>query len=88
MTTVALVNWSPQALRPTDVSSSVERAVAAKATVGMATGMIAEYGGLSPPDARSALAAWATRNGRRITDVAHGLVPRTEPLTVVLSDPP
>ncbi|MER6420892.1 GAF and ANTAR domain-containing protein [Streptomyces sp. NPDC001137] len=88
VTTVALVNWSPHALRPTDVSSSVQRAVAAKATVDIATGMIAEHGGLSLPDARSALAAWATRNGRRLTDVAHGLVQRTEPLTDVLSDPP
>ena len=86
-TTVALVNWSPHPLRPTDVSSSVHRAVAAKATVDIATGMIAEYGGLSLPDARSALGSWASRNGRRLTEVAHGLVQRTVPLTDVLSDP-
>ena len=86
VTTVALVNWSPHPLRPTDVSSSVHRAVAAKATVDIATGMIAEYGGLSVSDARSALGSWATRNGRRLTDVAHGLVQRTVPLTDVLSE--
>ncbi|MFI7405565.1 GAF domain-containing protein [Streptomyces sp. NPDC049541] len=94
VTTVALVNWSPrtanwspQPLRPTDVSSSVQRAVAAKATVDIATGMIAEYGDLSLPDARSALGGWATRSGRRLTEVAHGLVQRTVPLTDVLSAP-
>ncbi|MFF4362022.1 GAF domain-containing protein [Streptomyces sp. NPDC001604] len=87
VTTVALVNWSPHPLRSTDVSSSVQRAVAAKATVDIATGMLAEHGGVSLPDARSALGGWATRNGRRLTEVAHGLVQRTVPLTDVLSDP-
>ncbi|MEV6945012.1 GAF domain-containing protein [Streptomyces sp. NPDC051172] len=86
VTTVALVNWSPHPLRPTDVSSSVQRAVTAKATVDIATGMIAEYGSLSLPDARSALGTWATRSGRRLTEVAHGLVRRTVSLTDVLSD--
>lgn len=86
VTAVALVNWSPHPLRPTDVSSSVQRAVAAKATVDIATGMIAEHGALSPAAAHVTLRAWSTRNGRRLTEVAHGLVQRTLSPAQVVAD--
>lgn len=85
VTAVALVNWNPHPLRPSDVSSSVQRAVAAKATVDVATGMIAEFGALSPGEAHMALRTWSAQNGRRLTDVAHGLVRRTLSMAEVLA---
>ncbi|MFR0354891.1 GAF and ANTAR domain-containing protein [Streptomyces sediminimaris] len=88
VTAVALVNWSPHPLRPSDVSSSVQRAVAAKATVDIAIGMLVEQGDLSPAEARSALLAWSARSGRRLTDVAHGLVQRALSMAEVLTGAP
>ncbi|MGW4561279.1 GAF domain-containing protein [Streptomyces sp. NPDC004561] len=76
VTAVALVNWSPEPLRPTDVISRVQAALSAKAAVDMATGMLAESGDLDLPAARAALRAYALRHHRRLVDTAHAVVGR------------
>ncbi|MEU4033488.1 GAF and ANTAR domain-containing protein [Streptomyces collinus] len=77
VTAVALVTWSPDQVRPADVSGRVQAALAAKATVDMASGMIAEAGGLSMPEARAALRAYAGGHRGRLLDTAQALVRRT-----------
>lgn len=77
VTAVALVNWRPERLRATDISNRVQAALAAKATVDMATGMLAEAGGITPGQARAALRAYAERRRGRLLDAAHALVRRT-----------
>ncbi|MEU7055542.1 GAF domain-containing protein [Streptomyces sp. NPDC046197] len=76
VTAVALVNWSPDPLRPSDIRTSVQAALSAKATVDMASGMLAEHGGFSPSEARSALRGYAIDHHRRLIDAAHDLVRR------------
>ncbi|WP_413758934.1 ANTAR domain-containing protein [Streptomyces sp. MMBL 11-3] len=67
---VALVHWSPDPARPMDILTHVQAAVAAKATVEMAQGMLAEHGGLDPAHALEALRAYSGRNGNRLTATA------------------
>ncbi|WP_251093945.1 GAF and ANTAR domain-containing protein [Streptomyces sp. Caat 7-52] len=81
---VALVSWRPEAPRATDISARVQVALAAKATVDMATGMLAEAGGLTLGEARKALRRYAEHGHARLTDTAHALVRRTlRPETVL-----
>ncbi|MCC5479854.1 GAF domain-containing protein [Streptomyces sp. NPDC059680] len=88
VTAVALVNWRPERLRPTDVSSRVQAALAAKAAVDMATGMLAEAGELSPAEARAALRAYADGRRHRLVDTAHALVQRVLTADAVLDAEP
>ncbi|AOR33582.1 hypothetical protein BFF78_23185 [Streptomyces fodineus] len=88
VTAVALVNWRPEPLRPTDVSARVQAALAAKAAVDMACGMLAETGGLTLSEARAALRAHADDHCRRLVDTAHALVRRTLHPDVVLTPEP
>ncbi|MDQ1042645.1 GAF domain-containing protein [Streptomyces sp. V4I2] len=74
---VALVHWSPDPARPMDILTQAQAAVAAKATVEMAQGMLAEYGRLDPAQAMDALHAYCCRDGDRLTEVAQALVRRT-----------
>ncbi|MFC9930229.1 GAF domain-containing protein [Streptomyces sp. NPDC127190] len=76
VTSVALVNWTPRPLRPTDVATRVQAALA-KAAVDVATGMLAAAGDLTLPAARTALTAYADRHHRRVVDIARTLVDRT-----------
>lgn len=85
VTAVALVSWSPYPVRADDISSRVQAAIAAKATVEIAGGMIAEYGGLSVTQAQHVLRAYAMRSRERLTHVAHALVQRTLPPDTVLT---
>ncbi|MCG7208930.1 GAF and ANTAR domain-containing protein [Streptomyces arenae] len=85
VTAVALVSWSPYPVRADDISSRVQAAIAAKATVEIAGGMIAEYGGLSVTQAQHVLRAYAVRSRERLTHVAHALVQRTLPPDTVLT---
>ncbi|WEO93455.2 hypothetical protein A6P39_005155 [Streptomyces sp. FXJ1.172] len=57
VTAVALVSWNPYPIRPDDISTRVQAAIAAKATVEIAGGMLAEHGGLSAAQAHVALRA-------------------------------
>ncbi|MFC8520628.1 GAF and ANTAR domain-containing protein [Streptomyces sp. NPDC057257] len=77
VTAVALVNWHPHPLRPDDVSTRVQAAVAAKATVEIAAGMVAEHGGLTIPEAHAVLRAYARHTGDRLTQVTQALVRRS-----------
>ncbi|MFF9408258.1 GAF domain-containing protein [Streptomyces anandii] len=85
VTAVALVNWNPEPLRPSDITTRVQAAVAAKANVDIATGMLAEQGDLTLAQARGVLQAYATRTGRRLTDTAHALTSRALPADDVLT---
>ncbi|MFS8198732.1 GAF domain-containing protein [Streptomyces sp. CWNU-52B] len=81
---VALVHWSPDPARPMDILTHVQAAVAAKATVEMAQGMLAEHGQVDPARAMEALLAYSGRNGNRLTITAQALVRRTlEPALVL-----
>jgi hypothetical protein len=81
---VALVHWSPDPARPMDILTRVQAAVAARATVEMARGMLAEHGGLDPARAMEALRVHSSRNGNRLTATARALVRRTlEPAEVL-----
>ncbi|MGW3202690.1 GAF and ANTAR domain-containing protein [Streptomyces sp. NPDC001135] len=88
VTAVALVNWRPELVRATDVSNRVQAALAARATVDMATGMLAETGGLSLAEAHTALRAYADGHRRRLLDTAHALVNRTLHPDTVLTPMP
>ncbi|MEV0219843.1 GAF and ANTAR domain-containing protein [Streptomyces sp. NPDC050704] len=74
---VALVNWSPIPARPADILTQVQAAMAAKATVEMAQGMLAEHGRLDPAQALRALHAYSTGDGGRLTETAQAVVRRT-----------
>ncbi|MEW2259507.1 GAF and ANTAR domain-containing protein [Streptomyces sp. NPDC047869] len=73
---VALVNWTPDPLRPTDVASSVQAALAGRAAVSMATGMIAETAGLPLAEAHGLLRAYSRDRHQRLVDTAHALIRR------------
>jgi hypothetical protein len=77
ITAVALVNWSPEPLRSADVSSRVQAALASKAVIDMATGMLAEAGDLTLPAAHAALRGYAVRHRQRLVATAHALIRRT-----------
>ncbi|MFJ8031244.1 MULTISPECIES: GAF and ANTAR domain-containing protein [unclassified Streptomyces] len=85
VTAFALVNWSAERLRPSDVSNRVQSALAAKAAVDMATGMLAESGDLSMAEARAALRRYADRYHRRLVDTAHSVVWRALPAADILT---
>ncbi|WP_445280619.1 GAF and ANTAR domain-containing protein [Streptomyces sp. DSM 118148] len=74
---VALVNRSPEPLRSADVAGSVQAALAGRAAVSMATGMIAEVSGLSLAEAHGVLRAYSAGRPRRLVDTAHALIRRT-----------
>ncbi|MGW2443861.1 ANTAR domain-containing protein [Streptomyces sp. NPDC001675] len=74
---VALVNWTPEPLRATDVASSVQAALAGSAAVSMATGMIAETAGVSLTEAHGLLRAYSRDRHQRLVDTAHALIRRT-----------
>jgi len=82
---VALVHWSPAPARPVDILTHVQAAVAAKAAVEMAQGMLAEHGRLDPVHAMEALLAYSGLNGNRLTSTAQALVRRTLAPAVVLA---
>lgn len=82
---LALVHWSPEPVRPSDIHTRIQAAVAAEATVEMATGMLAEQGGLSLPEALSALRAYTAHQGSRLIDTSQALVCRALAPEVVLA---
>ncbi|MGW2226748.1 GAF and ANTAR domain-containing protein [Streptomyces formicae] len=83
--TVALIHYRPDPARPSDVLTRVQAVVSARATVDMATGMLAEGGGLGIAEAGQVLRAHARRNGGRLTEVAQALVRRELDLRSVLT---
>ncbi|MFJ2771179.1 GAF and ANTAR domain-containing protein [Streptomyces sp. NPDC087300] len=83
---VALIHYRPDPARPSDVLTRVQAAVSARATVDMATGMLAEGGLLELADAGRVLRIYARRHGGRLTEVAQALVRRELELGTVLAD--
>ncbi|MBC9714703.1 GAF and ANTAR domain-containing protein [Streptomyces sp. TRM66268-LWL] len=82
---MALFHYRPEPVRSTDVLTRAQAAVAAKATVDMATGMLAEFGGLQLAEADRTLRAYSHRHGARLTDTAQALVRRELAPGAVLS---
>ncbi|MEV2212055.1 GAF and ANTAR domain-containing protein [Streptomyces sp. NPDC050997] len=74
---LALVHWNPDPLRRNDIATRAQSALACKATIEMATGMLAEFGGLSTAEAYSVLRTHTARNGDRLISTARALVRRT-----------
>ncbi|MFE7115915.1 ANTAR domain-containing protein, partial [Streptomyces sp. NPDC057654] len=69
------------------VLTRVQAAVAAKAAVEMATGMLTEHGNLPPARAARALRAYTARTGGRLTETAQALVRRALDPRTVLAQP-
>ncbi|MFC7308865.1 ANTAR domain-containing protein [Streptomyces monticola] len=74
---LALLHWSPEPARPADVLTRVQAALAAKAAVEMAKGMLAEYAQLDPAEALQLLRAYSESKGCCLADSAQALVRRT-----------
>ncbi|MEW2544218.1 GAF domain-containing protein [Streptomyces sp. NPDC047002] len=72
----ALVRWRPDGPRPHDVLTQVHSAVAARAAIDTAAGMLAEYGGTSPAEGVAALYTYGARRGVRPAVVAGALLRR------------
>ncbi|MET7698875.1 GAF domain-containing protein [Streptomyces sp. NPDC005485] len=81
---LALIHWNAERTRPSDIHTRLQVTIAAKSTVDMATGMVAEYSGLNPSAALSALHVYAAGNNCRLIDTARALVQRTLRLEEVL----
>lgn len=82
---IALIHYRPDPARPSDVLTRVQAVVSARATVDMATGMLAEGGGLDIAEAGQVLRVHARRRGGRLTEVAQALVRRELDLRSVLT---
>ncbi|MFJ8827480.1 GAF and ANTAR domain-containing protein [Streptomyces sp. NPDC102467] len=83
---LSLLNWTNEAPRDGDIITRVQSAIVAKATVEMAKGMIARYGGLSIPDASTALHAYTQRRQARLSETAQALTERTLDLAEIISE--
>ncbi|NGO15450.1 GAF and ANTAR domain-containing protein [Streptomyces sp. HC44] len=83
---VALVHWSPDPVRAIDIQAHGQAALAAKASVEMAQGMLAEHGGRDLVEALRVLRAYAARNGGRLTETAQALIRRTLAPDAVLTE--
>lgn len=81
---LALVHWDPDRLRPTDIHTRTQAAVATKAVVEVASGMLAESCGLTMTEAHSALRAYAAHQGCGLVSTAHEIMRRTLPPASVL----
>ncbi|WP_416968053.1 GAF domain-containing protein [Streptomyces sp. 4F14] len=85
---LALVHWTAEPVRADDVVSRVQGVIAAKATLEIAKGMVAEYAGTTIREAARLLAAYADHQGVRLTGTAQALVDRTLELSAVLEGQP
>ncbi len=85
---LALMHWSAEPARVDDVITRVQSAIAAKATLEIAKGMVAQYADTTISKAAQLLTAYA--NGRRIrlTETAHALVTRGMTPAAVLEPQP
>ncbi|HET6855632.1 MAG TPA: GAF and ANTAR domain-containing protein [Streptomyces sp.] len=82
--TVGLVHWRSDPTGPGEILTQVQAALAAKASVDIARGMLAEAGGLDPAQASRLLTVYSKQHGRRLTETAQALVGRTiDPATVL-----
>ncbi|MFE9677763.1 GAF and ANTAR domain-containing protein [Streptomyces sp. NPDC006259] len=84
---LSLMHWSTEPARVDDVITRVQSAIAAKAALEIAKGMIAVYGDIEVGEAGRRLADYARRHRVSLADTAHGLVSRTMDPTVVVEGP-
>ncbi|MGW7661814.1 GAF domain-containing protein [Streptomyces sp. NPDC054756] len=82
--TLGLMHWSTEPARSDDVITRVQSVIAAKATLDIARGMLAQHAGVSVAEAARLLNAYVTRGRYRLTDTAHALVARELDLSEVV----
>ncbi|MGW7101757.1 GAF domain-containing protein [Streptomyces sp. NPDC054838] len=77
VTAIAVMSWTADPLRPQDILTRAHAALAGKAALDTATGMLAAAGDLPVPEAAAALQRYSEHSGVRPTDTAHALLHRT-----------
>ncbi|MEU9136458.1 ANTAR domain-containing protein [Streptomyces sp. NPDC048404] len=83
---VALVQWTAEPLRPTDIVTRIQATVSSKAATDTAAGMLAAAGSLTVQEAARALRRYSGIHQRRTTDVARALIHRELSPESVLED--
>ncbi|MFJ6087810.1 GAF domain-containing protein [Streptomyces sp. NPDC092369] len=73
---LALMHWSTEPTRIDDIVTRVQSVIAAKATLEIAKGMVAQYTGSTVADAAHLLNAYVYEQGLRLTETAYALVTR------------
>jgi transcriptional regulator with GAF, ATPase, and Fis domain len=73
---LALMHWSAEPAQVDDVITRVQSVIAAKATLEIAKGMVAQYADITIGDAARMLGAYASGQRVRLTETAHALVTR------------
>ncbi|MFD8301668.1 GAF domain-containing protein [Streptomyces sp. NPDC059690] len=73
---LGLMHWSTEPARADDVVTRVQSVIAAKATLDIARGMIAEYAGSTVGEAARILDVYVGRRRVRLTETAYALVTR------------
>ncbi|MES5821305.1 GAF and ANTAR domain-containing protein [Streptomyces sp. RG80] len=81
---LALMHWSTEPTRGDDVITRVQSAIAAKAALDIAKGIIAENAGVSIGDAGRLLTAYAARHRVSLATTIRNLVNRTMPPDAVV----
>ncbi|MFD5806869.1 GAF and ANTAR domain-containing protein [Streptomyces sp. NPDC127020] len=81
---VALMHWSTEPARSDDVITRVQSAIAAKATLDIAKGMIAEYAGVAVGEAGQLLTDYAAQHQASLAQTAQALVTRGLEPTAIL----
>ncbi|MFK0128448.1 GAF and ANTAR domain-containing protein [Streptomyces nigra] len=82
--TLGLMHWSTEPTRGDDVITRVQSVIAAKATLDIAKGLLAQHADVSVGEAARLLHAYATLRRLRLTDTAHALVTRELDLSEVV----
>ncbi|MFB7651560.1 MULTISPECIES: GAF and ANTAR domain-containing protein [unclassified Streptomyces] len=82
---VALMHWSTEPARSDDVITRVQSAIAAKATLEIAKGMIAEYAGLAVGEAGHLLTDYAAQHRVSLARTADALLTRDIEPAVILA---
>ncbi|MBP2034966.1 GAF and ANTAR domain-containing protein [Streptomyces avidinii] len=84
--TTAVLSWDRQPLRPEDITTRTQVALAGKAVFDTASGMLAATADITPAQGAVRLHAYADHHHLRPTDVADQLVRRTLDPHVVLTE--
>lgn len=72
-TILALMHWSTEPVRSGDLLTRLQSVIAAKATLEIAKGMLAEYGGVSIGAAARILRSYVEQRGVRLVDTVEAL---------------
>ncbi|MFL5999436.1 MAG: GAF and ANTAR domain-containing protein [Streptomyces sp.] len=81
---LALMHWSTEPGRADDVITRVQSAIASKATLEIAKGMIAQYADTTIAEASQLLTAYARQRRLRLTETVQALVTRDMPPAAVV----